>query len=225
VLSRLNPLLLGWVIEHGVGRPLDDWLMREIYRPLGLHQDLFFVRLDDARQRQRLRGRTFAAGCDDRTGYRGRRLQGEVSDETAWALGGVCGHAGLFGTVDAVFKLVLALWQSYSGFDRFFLGGTVRRFWTRSKRLRDMTRALAWDTPTVREPLCGARFSQGSIGAVDSAGSAIWIDLSSNILGVVLVNGNHPQLQGKEATLRKFQAHLFELIAKAGEALPPARVL
>src|SRR4029079_11555925 len=34
--------------------------------------------------------------------WRGRLLQGEVHDENAWALGGVAGHAGMFGTAESV---------------------------------------------------------------------------------------------------------------------------
>src|SRR6187399_1940983 len=34
--------------------------------------------------------------------WRGRLLQGEAHDENCWALGGIAGHAGLFGTADAV---------------------------------------------------------------------------------------------------------------------------
>src|SRR4029450_7759930 len=34
--------------------------------------------------------------------WRGRLLQGEVHDENCWALGGIAGHTGLFGTAAAV---------------------------------------------------------------------------------------------------------------------------
>src|SRR5439155_12610725 len=41
---------------------------------------------------------------DDR--WRKRRIRGEVHDENAFAMGGVAGHAGLFGTAAALAKLM-----------------------------------------------------------------------------------------------------------------------
>ncbi len=46
---------------------------------------------------------------------RGRMLIGEVHDENAASLGGVCGHAGLFGSGEAIIKYLEALWQSTIG--------------------------------------------------------------------------------------------------------------
>ena len=46
---------------------------------------------------------------------RGRMLVGEVDDLNAYALGGVAGHAGLFGTVGAVAALAHELCAAYRG--------------------------------------------------------------------------------------------------------------
>ncbi len=218
VYSDLGFMALGWIVESLVGQPLDVFLEREIYRPLGIADDLFFVRLDDERRRQRLARRTFAATED--CAWRQKMLQGEVHDPNAWAMGGVAGHAGLFGSVDAVWKLVAALWESYKGDNRFFLGGTVKRFWTRSKRLPGTTRALAWDTPTVNNSAAGKRFSQASVGHLGFTGGSIWIDLSTDIIGVVLTNAAHPSPEGKQEALAKLRPRIYELIAKEGESLP-----
>ena len=216
-VSELNGLVLGWVIEEATGKPLDEFLLREIYRPLGLHEDLFFVRHPDKRAMVQLRRRSFAATaqCD----WRDRLIQGEVNDRNAWALGGVCGHAGLFGTVDGVWRLVSKLWASYKGESRDFLGGTVRRFWTRSRRLRGLTRALAWDTPPAHGSPAGKRFSRNAVGALGEHGGSIWIDLSTDVIGVVLTNHAHPTLDEKDEAIAKFRPRVFELIAKEGETI------
>ena len=149
VYSDLGFMVMAWIVEGIVGKPLDVFLARDVYRLLDLQDDLFFVRLEDERARQKLTKRTFAATEDCK--WRKKLLQGEVHDPNAWAMGGVAGHAGLFGTVDAVWKLTKAMWESYKGDSRVFHNGTVRRFWTRSKRLRDTTRTLAWDTPSAHD--------------------------------------------------------------------------
>jgi len=217
-VSDVGFLALGFIIEALVGKPLDVFLEREIYRPLGLADDLFFVRHDDLRVRQRLMRRVFAA--TEECTWRERLLQGEVADANAWALGGVAGHAGLFGTVDAIWKLTEMLWTSFRGEDRSFLGGTVRRFWTRSKRLRDTTRTLAWDTPSAIAPTVGKRFSSASVGFSSATSGAVWIDLSTDVIGVVLMNGAHPSPEGKDEAMAKFLPRVFDFIAKHGESLP-----
>lgn len=217
--SQAGPMILGWVIEHITGKRLDDFLMREIYRPLGLHEQLFFIRLDDLRARSFLRRRAFAAmhTCE----WRDKLIQGEVSDDTAWAMGGVAGHAGLFGTVEAVWLILYHLWASYKGIERTFLAGAVRRFWTPSRRIRGLTRTLGWDTPTVNQASCGKRFSRNSIGEVGNGGSSIWLDLSSDVFGVVLTNQKHMDEDSSRDALATFRPRVYELISKEGESLPP----
>ncbi|MEL6544483.1 MAG: serine hydrolase [Myxococcota bacterium] len=219
VYSDIGFMVLGWIIEHITGKPLDVWLEREIYRPLGIHNELFFVRLDDARARQRLRRRTFIA--TEECPWREKVLQGEVHDPMAWALGGVAGHAGLFGTADAVWALARKLLQCYNGEDRFFLSGGVRRFWTRSRRTPGTTRTLAWDTPTANLSMSGKRFSLSSVGHLGFTGCSLWIDLSTQVIGVVLTNSAHPTPDGKQEAMQKFRPRVYDLIAKYGESMPP----
>lgn len=49
--------------------------------------------------------------------WRGRRIQGEVHDENAYALGGAAGNAGLFATVDALHEHILRIWGGLVGAD------------------------------------------------------------------------------------------------------------
>lgn len=217
IYSDIGFMVLGWVIEGIVGKPLNVFLEREIYRPLGLHEDLFFIPLEDTRFRQRLGRRTFVA--TEECPWRDRLLQGEVHDRNAYALGGLAGHAGLFGTGDAVWRLVHTLWACANGEDRTFLSGTVRRFWTRSKRIRNTTRALAWDTPSTNDSMAGKRFSRNAIGHLSNTGCSIWVDMSSNIIGVVLANSPHPSPENKDEAMKAFRPRVYELIAKEGESL------
>src|SRR5437773_359104 len=51
----------------------------------------------------------------ERDPWRGRLLVGEVHDENCWALGGVAGHAGLFGTAEAVGDFARAMLVAAKG--------------------------------------------------------------------------------------------------------------
>ncbi len=220
VYSDVGFLALGWVLEGIIGKPLDVFLEREIFRPLGLHEDLFFVRIDDMKQRQALRRRIFVATED--CPERGKLIQGEVHDPTAWCAGGVCGHAGLFGTVDAVWQLMRVLWECHQGEGSFFHPGTVRKFFTRSKRLKETTRTLAWDTPSAQNSTAGKRFSRTSVGHLGFTGTSVWMDLKTGVTGVVLTNSVHPTYEGKREAMKVFRPRVYELIAKSGESAGPA---
>lgn len=219
VYSDMSFMVLGWIIEQITGKPLDEFLLREIYRPMGLHDELFFIRYTDQRVMGRLHKQSFAA--TEECSWRDKLIQGEVHDRNAWAMGGVAGHAGLFGTVDAVWRLCSILLASYKGEDRAFLAGTVRRFWSRSRRVRGTTQALAWDTPTANQSSAGKRYSRTAIGHLGFTGCSIWIDLSTDIIGVVLANSAHPTPDGKEESMKQFRPRMYDLIAKEGESIAP----
>ena len=86
VYSDVGYVVLGELVEGGRGRPLDRVAAEEIFAPLGMTDATF---LPDEPHKTR------AAPTEQRNG---RWMRGEVHDPRAFALGGVAGHAGLFGT-------------------------------------------------------------------------------------------------------------------------------
>ena len=122
--------------------------------------------------------------------WRGRLLAGEVHDENAWALGGIAGHAGLFGTVPAVGGFARAALRTIRG-DRILADpGTFRAFMRRTD-VPGSSRALAWDTmlPTSS---CGTKLSATAIGHTGFTGTSLWIDWERDFYVVLLTNRVHP---------------------------------
>jgi CubicO group peptidase (beta-lactamase class C family) len=89
--SDLNFMLLGWVLEGCGGAPLDDLFAREIAAPLSMSRTGF--RPPPATE-------TAATELDGDQRLVPGLVWGEVHDGNCWALGGVAGHAGLFGPLD-----------------------------------------------------------------------------------------------------------------------------
>ena len=120
---------------------------------------------------------------------RGRLLVGEVHDNYAAALGGVAGHAGLFGTAPAVGAFARALLRAARG-DRDcpppFSPELVADFTTKSA-VPGSSRALGWDTmlPTSS---CGTRMSPQAFGHVGFTGTSLWIDPTRDRYFVLLTN-------------------------------------
>ncbi len=121
--------------------------------------------------------------------WRGRLLQGEVHDENAAALGGVAGHAGLFGTgpaVGAFARLVLRTFR-----ERTPLGSPELMQTFAQSTDTPGSRALGWDTmrPTSS---CGTKLSASAIGHTGFTGTSLWIDPARDLYVAFLTNRVHP---------------------------------
>ena len=96
----------GETLARSTGRDLDQLLAAEILAPLGLtDHDLFYPVALSGERMAEVQRRVAPTERDD---WRGRLVRGEVHDENCHALGGVSGHAGLFGTARAVDAMRLA---------------------------------------------------------------------------------------------------------------------
>jgi serine-type D-Ala-D-Ala carboxypeptidase len=124
--------------------------------------------------------------------WRRRLLVGEVDDDNAWALGGAAGHAGLFGTAEAVGECARHLLQILEGRQGAFQEQTLRTFIARRTDIPGSSRALGWDTmlPTSS---CGTRISPRAFGHVGFTGTSLWIDPDAASYIVLLTNRVHPK--------------------------------
>jgi CubicO group peptidase (beta-lactamase class C family) len=123
--------------------------------------------------------------------WRGRLLQGEVDDENAWALGGVAGHAGLFGTAMGVGDQARHLLQVLTGRSGAYRQDTAQRFITRDGNVPGSSRALGWDTMLTTSS-CGTRLSSRAFGHTGFTGTSLWIDPDRGMYFVLLTNRVYP---------------------------------
>jgi CubicO group peptidase (beta-lactamase class C family) len=125
---------------------------------------------------------------------RERLLQGDVDDDNTWAMGGVAGHAGLFGTAGAVGAFargVLRVLQRDSTAERALVSCDVLRRFLQPSSVPASSRALGWDLmrPTSS---CGARMSAEAFGHTGFTGTSLWIDPVRGVYAVLLTNRVHP---------------------------------
>lgn len=200
IYSDLGFLLLGMVVEQVGGQGLDKLFEERITRPLGLSETLLFNRIGATRP-----GRYAATEfCP----WRGRVLEGEVSDENCFVLGGVAGHAGLFGTTRAVLTLVEAihdLWQGEAtplAIDR----ADLQHFLTRQP-IPGSTWALGFDTPSASGSTSGRFFSPQSVGHLGFTGTSFWLDLAQHVMVVLLTNRVHPSRESHGIKAFRPQLH------------------
>jgi CubicO group peptidase (beta-lactamase class C family) len=179
VYSDLDFMVLGFVLDTGVS--LQD-RFDAMWAQMATGEDLQY--LPPAHWRGRI-------APTEQDPWRGRLLAGEVHDENASALGGVAGHAGLFGTAPAVGAFARHLLQVLDGRIGVFAADSVRRFVSRREEIPGSSRGLGWDTmlPTSS---CGTRMSPFAFGHTGFTGTSLWIDPESGVYVVFLTNRVHP---------------------------------
>ncbi len=118
-------------------------------------------------------------------------MQGEVHDEKAYLMGGVAGHAGLFGTARDV--ALLGEWYLAALKDRPTpLDLSLAREAVHEQAPHDvLRRGLGWALKTSDENSCGARMSPDTFGHTGFTGTSIWCDPQRDLNVVLLTNAVH----------------------------------
>lgn len=194
VYSDIGFMFLRWVVEMVSGMRLDRFVTEMIYDPLGV-TPLFYI--DSARDYSKWR---FAA--TQRCAWRDCILEGVVSDENAYASGGIEGHAGLFGTAKAVGDMLGELIAVYQGTSS---SGLFQRRWVKRFLDRDdaSDRVFGFDVPTPGASSSGRYFSARTVGHLGYTGTSFWIDLERGISIILLTNRVHPS--SKNDRIRVFR--------------------
>lgn len=162
--SDIGFILLGRILESIAGEPIDSFCRREIFAPLGMTNTCF---------RPAAELKESIPPTEDDQAFRHRVIQGEVQDENGFVLGGVSGHAGLFGNVGDILRFAESMLTP--GTAQLYQEETVEVFSTRTNLPPGSSRALGWDTPS-QPSSSGTMFSSRSIGHLGYAGTSVWID-------------------------------------------------
>jgi serine-type D-Ala-D-Ala carboxypeptidase len=219
VYSDLGFMVLGAVIEEVTGQCLDRFVREAIYRPLGLESLRFMNAAEGPPQ-----GR-FAA--TELCPLRHALLIGVVHDENAYAMGGIQGHAGLFGHANDILSLLLALSDAHAGRSDspLFATDQVRCFLGKPA---GVDRALGFDVPSEIGSSAGRFFSPNSVGHLGFTGTSFWMDLTQEVIVILLTNRVHPHRYS--TGIRRFRPRLHDAIMlglglKVKDSMPPGAAL
>ena len=196
IYSDLGFILLGALVEQAMSARLDVLAERLIFQPLRLF-NLGFVDLLAHAPAGQFHGHDVAP--TERCPVRGRLILGEVHDLNAFAMGGIAGHAGLFGSIQDLLHLALALGAAYHG--RGVDGGApfvrpevLRELW-QPAGIPGSTWRLGWDGPSLEGSLAGSLLSRRAVGHLSFTGCSLWIDPEQETCVVVLTNRIHPEVR------------------------------
>jgi CubicO group peptidase (beta-lactamase class C family) len=197
--SDLGFILLGELIENVIGQPLDRFCRKEIFRPLEMRRT-FYIKTGPKH-----RGR-FAS--TERSEWRKKIVTAQVHDDNAYVMGGVSGHAGLFGTAMDLNRFAKMMLGSLRGQDTLVSPKIIEAF-VSPQTTPGSSWALGWDTPS--DPSSSGRFfSPRSFGHLGYTGTSLWIDPEQDLVVVLLTNRVHPT--SRNIKIRKFRPMIHDLV-------------
>ncbi|MBP5201316.1 serine hydrolase, partial [bacterium] len=159
--SDLNYLLLGFILERIFHQPLDV-IFKDFCRSNDLYSRLTY---HPARRTPKTAFSKLRNDFPEKT----------VEDENCWFLGGITGHAGLFGSAAEVVE---------------YFDGLIKTDWfmPTAERLG----FAGFDRPEGNDSNYGKSADPDSFGHLGFTGTAFMIDPGKNAIAALLTNSTHP---------------------------------
>jgi serine-type D-Ala-D-Ala carboxypeptidase len=185
--SDLGFMILGEAVAKVSGKRLDRLVGEAVYTPLGLNRGgppLCFVDLAAPTKFSDV-------AATELCSWRQRLLEGVVHDDNAFALGGIAGHAGLFGSARAVHTVLADLWKTFCGLSTkgVLAVESVQTFLRHGEKGE---RPLGFDAPSQAGSSSGRHFTATTVGHLGFTGTSFWLDLEQAIGVILLTNRVHP---------------------------------
>lgn len=218
VYSDFFFILAPRVVKNITNQDFSSYLQENIYQPLGATTLTFnpFPQYPKTR----------IVPTETDLNFRKEVIHGTVHDEGAIMLGGVSGHAGLFGNANDLAKLLqMYLNKGEYGGVRYLSEETIEKFTKRTFPETDNHRALGFDKPFYDTEGVSRNtakdVSPESFGHTGFTGIMVWMDPKYDLLYIFMSNRVSPSRENPRfaamGTRPKIQQVLYEAIT-AGEA-------
>lgn len=205
VYSDIGFILLGMLVEQLAGMPMEAYLQREFYEPMGLERTGYLPL-------RRFAKSEIVPSNKDRF-LRKETLQGYVHDEASAFFGGLAGNAGLFSTAREVARVYQMLLNGgeIDG-KRYLSKETCNLFTTETSKIS--RRGLGFDKPDMEAPKkgnCASGVPAGVYGHTGFTGTCAWVDPENDLVYVFLSNRIYPNVTNRKLN----QLHIRERIQEA----------
>ena len=209
--SDLGFILMQQYVEQIAGKSLDQFVEEQFYKPLGLNT-LTFHPLEKFPLSRIM-------PTENDTLFRHQLLQGNVHDPAAAMLGGVAGHAGLFGNSNDMAVLLQMLIQNGSYAGRQYIKPETVALFTK-KQYKENRRGLGYDKPQLIPsepgPAC-EEASANSFGHTGFTGTYIWADPDNDLCIVFLSNRVNPDAEPNKLAQMGIRTQIQKAIYQALE--------
>jgi CubicO group peptidase (beta-lactamase class C family) len=207
VYSDISMYVMKDIVERISGVPLNDYVITNFYKPLGMQTAGFLPRNRFTRDR--------IIPTEQDTYFRKTLLEGYVHDQGAALVGGISGHAGLFSSANdlAIIYQMLLNKGTYGGTE-YFKTTTVDMF--TQKQSPVSRRGLGFDRwdPDARKSYPSELASPQTFGHTGYTGTCVWVDPSRGLVYIFLSNRVNPGVTEKLGNL-KIRGRIQDVINKA----------
>jgi beta-N-acetylhexosaminidase len=202
--SDLSMYILQRVVESAANMPLDEFLYKNFYKPMGLG-----LTYNPIHKYPKSR----IAPTELDTKFRLQLVHGYVHDQGCALYGGVCGHAGLFGTAKDVATVMQMLLQGGTYNRKAYIKPeTISQF--TSQQSNNSRRGLGFDKPNVDDlstTPTSAQCSFATFGHTGFTGTCAWADPFSDLVFVYLSNRVYPNADNKKLAKGNYRERLQSL--------------
>jgi beta-glucosidase-like glycosyl hydrolase/CubicO group peptidase (beta-lactamase class C family) len=209
--SDLGFYIMKKIVEQQSGVSLDYYVDSVFYKPLGLQSIGFLplTRFDSS----------LIVPTERDNYFRHQLINGYVHDQGCAMIGGVSGHAGLFGnSLDVAILAQMLLQQGVYGDVRFIDSTEIEDFTRQQFPLNDNRRGLGFDRPipdpSEGGPTCPLASSQ-SYGHSGFTGTYFWVDPEYNLVYVFLSNRVYPSADNRLLINLDIRTRIQEVIYRA----------
>jgi CubicO group peptidase (beta-lactamase class C family) len=212
VYSDLDFIVLGKVVEAVARMPLEQYVQKTFYQPVGMKTTGF-------KPRERFPLDQIVPTEFD-TLFRWQLLWGDVHDYSASVFGQVAGHAGLFSDAIDLFKLYqMLLDQGVFNGKRFLKAKTIKLFTAYHSSIS--RRGYGFDKPekdnaTRKQPYPAASVSEETFGHTGWTGTCVWVDPKYKVIYIFLSNRVQSQINNdklSELSVRgKIQEEIYRVV-------------
>ncbi len=204
--SDLNFYLLQLVVESITERTLAEYVAEEFYTPMGLGRLSYRPNRSFPNHQ--------SVPTIQENWMRGGLLRGYVHDEAAALLGGVAGHAGLFGNASDLARLFQLLNNGGTFNGREYLRPqTVATFTARGPY---NYRALGFDRLYGRSKEARTLgVGEHTVGHLGYTGTSVWADRENDLVFVFLTNRVHPDPNNRRLQKMNVRARVRRSIYRA----------
>jgi CubicO group peptidase (beta-lactamase class C family) len=184
VYSDLSMYMMKEVFENISHQRLNEYVLHDLYLPLGMQSTGFLPR--DRFDRSRIVPTT-----ENDNWFRNMLVQGYVNDPGSAMAGGVEGHAGLFANANdlAIYYQMLLNKGTYGG-QQYFDSATVNYFTARQSKVT--YRGLGFDRTNMDKPEPNDHRSDQAFGHSGYTGTFVWVDPKYDLVYICLTNRVYP---------------------------------
>lgn len=203
--SDMGYYLVQALVERHVNQPLESFMEQNFYDPMGLSTLSYLPLCKYPLSR--------IAPTEMDTIFRQTLVNGMVHDQGAALLGGVAGHAGLFGNAHDVAEIMqMHLNGGTYGGERYFDQETVNLF--SKQQYASNRRGLGWDKPAlgvINGPT--SYYSSGkTFGHTGFTGTAAWADPEYDLIYVFLSNRIYPDAGNRKLISDNIRTRIQDII-------------